>query len=209
MRLIIVLIALSCFTSNHAANISTSRVVAVSDSILVSRVGEHLRQYFEISDAGTHFKYWVNDKKIATDQFLSKKRITKNVIEIWMLYHFNYTKIDGIRSGIWIKLNADLQLIEEPNLSAVPDFLIHDSPMNFISKKAAREIALKAFTQKASEVTEPQLQYVKKNGKYVYTVANKVTVPNKKVTEMEIVELDVLTGKLLNRYDSYNGLIEK
>lgn len=209
MRFLIVLFYLGCFTSAAASNISTDRIIAVSDSILVSRVGEHLKEYFEISDTGSHFKYWASLKKVATDQFLTKKRITKNVIEIWVMYHFNYTKIDGIRSGIWIKLDENLQLIEEPNLSCVPDFLIHDGPMNFISKKDAREMALKVFTQKGVEVSEPILQYAKKNGKYVYTVSNKIAVANKKITEMEIVELDVLTGKLLNRYDSYNGLIEK
>lgn len=209
MRFLLPLIGIGWFVTATAGSITTSRIIAVSDSILTAKVGEHLMPYFEISDTGTHYKYWVTDKKINTEQFLSKKRITKNVAEIWVMYHFNYTKIDGIRSGIWIKLDGNLQLLEEPNLSAVPEFLIQDSPMNFISKNAAREMAIKAFSQKGDEITEPQLQYLKKNGKYVYTVANKIHAANKKVTEMEIVELDVYTGKLLSRYDSYNGLIEK
>lgn len=209
MRFFFTLIGIGWLATATAGSITTSRIIAVSDSILTAKVGEHLMPYFEISDTGTHYKYWVTDKKISTEQFLSRKRITKNIAEIWVMYHFNYTKIDGIRSGIWIKLDGNLQLIEEPNLSAVPEFLIQDSPMDFISKKAAREMALKAFTQKGYEITEPQLQYLKKNGKYVYKVANKIPAANKKVTEMEIVELDVYTGKLLSRYDSYNGLIEK
>lgn len=148
-------------------------------------------------------------KKIGTEQFLTKKRINKNVLEIWILYHFNYTKSDGIKSGIWIKLDSNLQLIEEPNLNSVPDFLIQNNPINFISKNAAKEMALKVFSKKGN-ITEPKLEYIKKNEKYVYTVTNKTTgLGNQKITEMEIVEIDVFTGKLLKRYDSYNGLIEK
>ncbi len=211
MRFIYILFCLSIASSALAINIKTDRIVFVSDSILVSRVGEHLKEYFEISETGTHYKYLISNNKIATDQFLSKKRITKNVFEIWVLYHFNYTKIEGIKSGIWLKLNANLQLIEEPNLNSVPDFLIHDSPITFISKNEAKAMAIKVFSINSSEVTEPKLEYIKKNEKYVYTVANKTTKNNNshKITEMEIVEIDVFTGKLLRRYDSYNGLIER
>ncbi len=210
MRSIYVLICLVFCAPTWATNIKTEQIVTVADSILFSKVGEHLKPYFEISETGTHYKYFVSNKRIETEQFLTRKRITKNVFEIWVLYHFNYTKIDGMKSGIWIKLNPELQLIEEPNLNSVPAFLINDSPINFISKTAAKELAMKVFSRKGNEVTEPKLQYIKKNEKYVYKVANKSSHGNnQKITEMEIVEIDVFTGKLLNRYDSYNGLIER
>ena len=211
MRFIYFLFCLSFYTSVLAVNINTAKICSVSDSILVSKVGAHLKEYFEISKVGTHYKYLVSNNKIATEQFLSKKRINKNVLEIWILYHFNYTKIEGIKSGIWLKLDAKLQLIEEPNLNSVPDFLIHDAPINFISKNEAKAMAMKVFSINGSEVTEPKLEYIKKNEKYVYTVANRTTKNNNshKITEMEIVEIDVFTGKLLRRYDSYNGLIER
>ncbi|WP_298223407.1 hypothetical protein [Flavobacterium sp.] len=210
MRFFYLVFCLGFYTAVTATNINTNRILTVSDSILVSKVGEHLKEYFEISDTGTHYKYLISNKRIGTEQFLDKKRITKNVLEIWILYHFNYTKIEGVKSGIWIKLDGNLQLLEEPNLNSVPDFLINNNPVTFISKKAAKEMALKVFTHKGYEVTEPKLEYLKKNEKYVYTVANKTSqANNQKITEMEIVELDVFTGKLLNRYDSYNGLIER
>ena len=210
MRSIYVLIYLVFCAPTWATNINIERIVTVADSILVSKVGEHLKSYFEISETGTHYKYLGSNKKVGTEQFLNKKKITKNAFEIWILYHFNYTKIDGMKSGIWIKLDADLQLIEEPNLNSVPAFLINDSPINFISKAAAKEMAMKVFSKKGNEVSEPKLQYIKKNEKYIYTVSNKASQGNKqKITEMEIVEIDVFTGKLLNQYDSYNGLIER
>lgn len=211
MRFICLFFCLNFSSVVLGSNINTERIVFVADSILVSKVGAHLKEYFEISKVGTHYKYLVSNNKIATDQFLSKKRITKNVIEIWVLYHFNYTKIEGIKSGIWLKLDANLQLIEEPNLNSVPAFLILDSPIDFISKNEAKAMAMKVFSQNGYEVTEPKLEYVKKNEKYVYTVANRTTKNNNshKITEIEIVEIDVFTGKLLRRYDSYNGLIER
>ncbi len=116
-----------------------------------------------------------------------------------------------MKSGIWIKLDANLELLEEPNLNAIPDFLIKDEPSNFITKQKAKEIAIQIFNGKNHTLSEPILEYSKKKEKYIYSIANKTIKINetKKIVELEIIELDVCTGKLINRYESYNGLIEK
>lgn len=207
MRFIYFIICFTFYSSVFAKNISTDKVITVADSILVSKVGENLKKYFELSTDGSHYKYLVSNKRMETEQFLDLKKIKKDVTEIWVLYHFNYTKIEGMKAGIWIKLDSNLQLIEEPNLNMVPEFLINTTAPSFISKKDAKAIALKIFTEKGADISEPKLQYVKKNEKYIYTIANKTMKQN--IREMEIVELDVFTGKLLSKYESYNGLIEK
>ncbi len=205
---------LLCFllaTFAASGSIPTQKVIAVTDSILISKVGAHLHSYFEISNEGSHYNYLSNKNKVISELFLDKKKIKKNFHEIWVLYQFNYTKIEGMKSGIWIKLDANLQLLEEPNLKSIPDFLIQDLPSEFISKNQAKAIAEKSFFNRAIDVSDAKLEYVKKKEKYIYTIANKTLKINegKKVVELEIVELDAYTGKLLNRYDSYNGLIEK
>ena len=125
-----------------AESIPTKRIVAITDSILISKVGEHLRPYFELSNEGSHYNYLSNSKKINSEHFLDKKRIKKNFTEVWILYKFNYTKIEGMKSGIWVKLDANLLLMEEPNLNSVPDFLIQDLPSTFISKKQAKALSV-------------------------------------------------------------------
>ncbi len=207
MRFIYLIICFTLSSSIFAKNISTDRVITVSDSILVSKVGENLKKYFELSSDGSHYKYLVANKRMETEHFLDQKKIKKDITEIWVLYHFNYTKIEGMKAGIWIKLDENLQLIEEPNFNIVPEFLINTTAPSFISRKDAKAIALKIFTEKGADISEPKLQYVKKNEKYIYTIANKTMKKN--IREMEIVELDVFTGKLLSKYESYNGLIEK
>lgn len=194
-----------------ARSIPTSRIIAVTDSILDSKVGTHLMPYFEVSIEGSHYNYIANNKKMRSEFILDKRTIKKNFYEIWISYQFNYSKIDGVKSRIWIKLNDCLELSEEPNLNSVPTFLINEISCNFISKQEAREIAAKLFLAKDNEISDAKLEYVKKIENYVYSITNKSLKQNngKKVVELEIIELDAFKGKLLNRYDSYNGLIEK
>ena len=205
------LLCLLLFTGIASGSIPTQKVIAVTDSILVSKVGEHLRCYFEISKEGSHYNYLSSNKKSIAELFVDKKKIKKNFHEIWVLYQFNYTKIEGMKSGIWIKLDGNLQLLEEPNLKSVPDFLIHDLPSTFITKKLAKEIAEKSFFNTIDVISDAKLEYLKKKDKYIYTIANKTLkiIEGKRVVALEVIELDAYTGKLVNRYDSYNGLIEK
>lgn len=211
IRFVILFVCIHLHLSAFAITIKTNTVIAITDSILISRVGEHLFPYFEISNEGTHYNYLASNKKLVSELLINKRKITKKFNEIWVLYQFNYTKIEGLKSGIWIKLDANLQLLEEPNLNAVPNFLIHDEPSNFITKHKAKEIASQIFTGKNNTISDPILEYSKKKEKYIYSIANKTikTIETKKVVELEIIELDVYSGKLLRRYESYNGLIEK
>ncbi len=211
MRSKILLLCLVVSTVVSARGIPTSKIIAITDSILDSKVGTHLFPYFEVSKEGSHYNYVSNNKKMISELILDKRNIKKDFNEIWILYQFNYNKIEGMKSGIWIKLNANLQLLEEPNLNSVPNFLINELPCNFISKQKAKEIGEKLFFKKSNEISDPKLEYLKKIEGYIYSLANKSLKLNngKKVVELEIVELDAYTGKLLNRYDSYNGLIEK
>lgn len=207
-------LVLFCFllsTCITARSIPTQKVIAVTDSILISKVGEHLRPYFEVSNEGSHYNYLSSNKKINSELIFDKKRIKKNFTEVWILYKFNYTKINGVKAGIWVKLDQNLQLIEEPNLNGVPNFLIEELPSNFIGKQKAKMFAEKHFVITRYEISDAKLEYSKKLDKYLYSIANKILKTNNgnKVVELEIVELDAYTGKLLNRYESYNGLIEK
>ena len=194
-----------------AGSIPTKKIVAITDSIMISKVGEHLRPYFEVSNEGSHYNYLSNNKKLISELILDKKKIKKNFTEVWILYKFNYTRIEGVKAGIWIKLDQNLQLIEEPNTNAVPNFLIEELPSNFISKQQARIFAEKLVKDQRNETSDAKLEYSKKIEKYIYSIASKSLKTNNgnKVVELEIIELDAFTGKLLNRYESYNGLIEK
>lgn len=209
MRVITLLLFLSFYTSSFSKTINTNKIISVSDSILVSKVGEELKKYFVISDEGSHYKYFVTKNKISTESLLSRKKINDDFTEIWILYYFNYSEIKGMKSGIWMKLNNKLELIEPLNLNSVPNFLIKKEPSTFLPVSSAKQIAQK-FCTKSSELSEPKLKYVKKLEKYIYSISNKTAkLKSSDTGEIEIVEIDAFTGDFLSKYKNYDGLIVK
>lgn len=211
MNRILLFICLCLCLGVRAGSIHTTAITRVSDSILASKVGDHLMPYFQISADGSHYNYLSNGKRLIAEPFLSKKKITKAVFDIWVLYQFNYTKINGMKAGFWIKLDGNLKLKEEPILNCVPQFLIDDKPSTFLPQKQVLDSARKLFYNKGGTVSDAKLEYQKKTESYVYVIFNKNVQlqGDKKVIELEVIEMHAETGQVVDRYTSYNGLIEK
>ncbi len=206
---ILVLLTLIISISVCAQKIQTDKVLEVSDSILISNTNEELFKYYEVS-VGSYYKYQKN-KHITTGKFLSKKTLKSKIIEIWVLYHFNYSKIEGIRGGTWIKLDNKLKLIDSIELEYIPDFLWKGEPCNFISKEKAQELGFKAFEKNGIEMKVPVLEYNKKYQSYVYTVTNILTKTKNQIGkdagQTEVVILEAVSGRLLEKYDGQYGII--
>ena len=107
--------------------IKTENIIKTADSILTLEVGQNLFKYFTISE-GSYYKYRTNNNYETTGKFLSKKVLHKNVTEIWVLYHFQCEKLQNARSGLWLKLNEKLNLIEPLKIKFIPDFLKNNLP---------------------------------------------------------------------------------
>ncbi|MES2543782.1 MAG: hypothetical protein V4548_02775 [Bacteroidota bacterium] len=209
MKNLFLIIYLIFYSSLFAQDLHTTKVLSISDSILFSKVDIKLKKYFKVSE-GSYYKYSVSNKS-KTRKFLSRNKLKKTTIEIWVLYSFNYTEIDGIISGVWVKLDKNLKLIEPLNLNFIPDFIINNKKSNFIEKNIVTEIAFKSFSKKGIEVTEPKLHFIGKFEKYTYSIYNKTTKfknsNGKDAGKMEILEIDAITGEILEKSDGYYGLM--
>lgn len=190
--------------------IKTENVIKVSDSILKLEVGENLFKYFSISE-GSYYKYRKNEKTETTGKFLSKKRLNKNITEIWVLYHFECLELQNARSGLWIKLNEELNLIETLKIEFIPEFLKNNLPSNFVTNENAEKIIEKSLKQKGFEISKPELKFDEKKGKYIYYSINKLTksknANGKDSGETEIIEIDALNGEVLSIKKGYYGII--
>ena len=190
--------------------IKTENIIKTADSILTLEVGQNLFKYFTISE-GAYYKYRTNNNYETTGKFLSKKVLHKNVTEIWVIYHFQCEQLQNAKSGLWLKFNEKLNLIEPLKIEFIPDFLKNNLPSNFLTNENAESIIQKSFKQKGYEISKPKLKFDEKKAKYIYYAINKITksknANGSDCGETEIIEIDALNGEVLSLEKGYYGLI--
>lgn len=210
MKLKFIIVCLIISLSMFSQKTKTENIIKTSDSILTASVGQNLFKYFKISE-GSYYKYKKNNNHKTTGKFLSKRVLHKNVSEIWVLYHFENEQLQNVRSGLWIKLNEKLKLIEPLKIEFIPDFLKNNLPSNFMTNENVEKIAVKSFKEKGFEISKPILTFDEKKGKYIFYSTNKLTkyinANGKDCGEMEIIEIDALNGEVLRLEKSYYGMI--
>ena len=188
-----------------AQRIETKNIFHISDSILISHIGQNIKKYFEVSQ-GSYYKY-----PSKTGKFLDKKYLKKGTEEIYVLYSFKYKEIEGVNGGVWVVLDKNLNLKWIGDLNFIPDFLRTNNQPNFISINTAKEIAVKNFKKEGLRVEDAKLDYNSKLKKYTFTVSNIITsVKNqigKESGEMEVVEVDAVTSEFLSNQKAYFGVI--
>jgi hypothetical protein len=190
--------------------ITTKQAIAITDSILKTKVGDRLYNYFNISN-GTYYTSIDRHKRQVTGKFLSNKKLPKSYTTLNLLYHFDYPEIKGVRGGLWLIVDKDFKLVDTLNFDFIPSFLTQNKTPDFISIDTALAIAKTNFKRNGIEITTPELAYNKKLKQYTFTTYNKLTKilnqAGKDSGEMEIVEINALTGKTELIDTGYYGLI--
>jgi hypothetical protein len=209
-HLVIILMLINSLIIANAQQIKVDKVIKVSDSIMIANTNENLFKFFMISE-GSYYKYLKDGKKLSTGKFLNINKLDKNTMEIWVLYHLIYPKVEGVNGGVWVKLDFKLKPIEKLDLSFVPGFLWNNDSCNFISKQEVLKIGIKSFQKGGIEIDEPILGYSESFKRYTYTITNKLTKTknqmDKDAGQSENVRIDAITGELLERFDSPYGVI--
>jgi len=210
----IVIFALLLFTSFgiNAQRLKTEEIINLSEKYLLDAVGENLFQYCKPTDDISYYKLPANRFGFENSKLLKKnRRIRKNWTSIIVFWHFDYPKVDGVRSGVWVKINKQLELHEPIELDFIPEFVWKNNPSDFITKERAIEIGNGELTKTEFERTEPKLSYDNKRKKYIYTIINKLTnekdIFGKEQGITEILEIDALTGKPYELKQGYHGII--
>ncbi len=207
----LIFIALLLLSINATSQpITTKGAVAITDSILKTKVGTQLYQYFSISN-GTYYTYVDRHKRQMTGKFLGNKKLPKSYTTLNLLYHFDYPEIKGVRGELWLIVDKDFKLVDTLNFDFIPSFLTQNKTPDFISIDSALAISKTNFKKEGIEITSPELAYNKKLKQYTFTTYNKLTKvlnqAGKESGEMEIVEVNALTGKIELSDTGYYGLI--
>jgi hypothetical protein len=192
------------------AQTTTKQAILIGDSILQSKIGNRLFKYFNLSE-GTYYTYETRHKRESTGKLLSNRKLPKSFKTLNFLYHFNYPEITGVKGGLWLILDKNFNIINNLNFDYIPQFVINSTSSKFISRDTALIIAKGNFKQKGFEISTPDLSFDDKLKQYIYTVTNKLTkVANqagKDSGEMEIIEINALTGKVERVDKTSYGLI--
>lgn len=191
----------------------TSEVIHVSENYLREVVGERLIVFFNFSDPnGSFYKLEKNKYGYQPTKSLSlNKKLNRNYTEIWVHWHFSFPEIKGVSSGLWVKLDKDLKLLEPLEFDFIPDFLWNNQTSDFIGIEKAKEIGSLKLTTPNYGTDEPQLKFDSKEKVYVYEIWNKVTefteYDGKKHGKLEIIRINALTGQMLDNASGYYGKI--
>jgi hypothetical protein len=207
----LITVGLLFFSNSAIAQTTTTKeAIAIGDSIVKSKIGNRLFQYFSLSE-GTYYTYDIKHQSQRTGKFLNKRKLPKSFATLNLLYHFDYPQIKGVKGGLWLILDKDFKLADTLNFDFIPQFVIKNKPSQFISEDTALAIATRNFKQKGFEISTPDLSYDKNSKQYRYTVTNKLTKvlnqAGKDSGEMEIIEINAVTGKIEHSDKGYYGLI--
>lgn len=206
--ILLFLLSSSCLTLS-AQRLKTQYVIKVADSLLRENTNPEIFKHF-LGYEGSYQKF-KEGKFYSTRSFIHKKKLKRNVEEIWILYHFNYPKVDGLRHGAWIKLDKNLKLIEPINLNFIPEFLWKNRESNFISKQEALKIGIKNFKESGIKLNEPSLEFNKETNSFNFRVENVLTksknIMGKDTGEMEVLLIDPISGEIKERKKAIYGVI--
>jgi len=197
-----VLIGLLLFSIKAVSQTTTSEAVAIGDSILKSKIGDRLFQYFSLSE-GSYYTYYDKHLRQEMGKFLSKKKLPESFTTLNFLYHFNYPEIKGVKGGLWLIVDKDFKLTDTLNFDYIPQFLIKDKSSDFIPVDSVLKIAKKNFKQTGSlySASTPELTYSEKLHQYIYTVYNELSLTSTEKNprkEKEFIEINAITGKVEN-----------
>jgi len=211
-KLIIFFLLLSTSFGINAQKLKTEEIIKLSEKYLLDAVGENLFQYFKPTENISYYKLPANRFGFENSKLLKKnRRIRKNWTSIIVFWHFNYPKVDGIRSGVWVKINKQLELLEPIELEFVPEFVWENRISDFITIQEAIEIGNQNLTKTKFDRTEPKLSFNNKRKEYIYTIINKLTnekdIYGKVRGITEILEINALTGKPYELKQGYHGII--
>lgn len=195
----------------HAQQVKGKKLIALSEMYLKETVGDNLFQYFYFSEPnGTYYKREDSRRGFSRyGRIKANRKLKTDWTEAWLHWFFDYPEIPGVRSGLWVKIDKNLELMEPIGLEFIPSFLWNNEPSNFISTEQAMKIGEIHLTKTAFGRDEPKLTYDSKLNKYVYEIWNRKTQvvdpDGRKHGILEVARIDAVTAEILDITTGYYG----
>ncbi len=188
----------------------TDFIINRADSILKKTVGDSIYKYFKY-DTDSYYEY-VNRFGKTNWETLNKKPKTKgDFVEVSVRFYFDYPNPKEIGGTTHVKFDKNLLLQDSLYLDFLPDFLRENRECDFLDSTKALEIAKDSILKNGLYDLTVHLHYDRFRKKYVYVFDNILSedldFAGNKNGDVEIVEVDAVTGSILDRRISWYGPI--
>ncbi|TRZ46326.1 hypothetical protein DMZ48_03465 [Robertkochia solimangrovi] len=191
----------------QAQKLMSDDAIEISKGYLYEYVGPDLIRFFDFAIPNS--SYYVFDRNQPLTPFEPDKKLKKNFSEIWIQWNFSYPEFGD--SSLWVKLNADLELLESIDLDFIPEYVWKNESDEFISVAEAEAIGDSILKKTEFGRSEPRLTFDKEKYKYIYTIenrlSNKTDIFGKDRAMVEILEIDAVTGEPFELIKSEDKLI--
>lgn len=174
MRYFSIIMIFVSFVSLHGQTYDTKMIIDKADSILKSRVGDSLYQYFKY-DKNSYYEFKGLNNKSHWKALIKSKKTKGRFINTGVRFYLDYPLIKGIAGTTHIQFDSNLNLVGSLYLDFVPDFLLHNKDCDFISNESALKIAGDSLKEKGLYDIKPYLHFDIQRKRYVYEINNTLT----------------------------------
>lgn len=198
MRLILIISFTFFLVYSSSSQVYENRfLISIADSTLKEEVGERLFSYFQY-DKNSNYQFQTKPGKDKWAK-IKRKGATKGIFKFaafkYNFQHpdFNYESVD---KTIYVRLDSSLQLVDEPNIDFIPDFIKNNKPSNWLPEERIDEIIDSLEFTETNYVLKKKLEYNSIIKKYRWIVVNTLSI-SIFMTEVQYVEIDPCTGEVL------------
>jgi hypothetical protein len=188
------------FGQRYAADV----IIKKADSLLISAVGKDIfKEHFRL-DSSSYFETQTIFHESKT-KYLTRTRRTNGKIRLISVRYAFFFKLFNPYITTSIYFDQYLHLQRPIELSFIPLFVRDTTKPGFLTETDAMRIAKTKFVKKGIKTWDAALRYDPFRKLYLWTVTNttaeyKGGYNEETYKEMELLEIDGLTGKILNYY---------
>jgi hypothetical protein len=165
-------------------------------------VGERIFKQYLHYDSSSYYEFKNFSGKTKWKTLTAFKETKGKFKNISVRYLFCLNKYDIYCLSTSIEFDSSLNQKGKVSTYFIPEYVLDNTECNFITDTAALNIAKSKFTRQGIKPITAGLTYDHNRKLYIWTVDNTLTKKidsfGKNYGEIQIVEIDALTGKVLN-----------
>ena len=198
MRIILsIVITFFLYNSSFAQVYESKAIIEKGRNILYNAVGEHLITYYKF-DTESYYEYRTKSGKTKWKALIKKDKTKGTFVSVnvrFILQHPDFP-FEWVNKITHIRLDSSLNLISEPNIDFIPEFLRKNVPSNWLTETKLDKIIKKRNLKRTKYPITKRLEFDTKTRTYKWTIFNTL-YEEEYYSDVEYLEIDPISGKIL------------
>jgi hypothetical protein len=200
------LIAYTLITSTFSfgQHYYSADIIKKADNIMKATVGERLFTKYFHYDTDSYYEYKNFWGKKSWKTLTDTKRTRGKFKNMRVRYLFCLDTFNISCLLTWIQFDSILNKTDTVDTYFMPKYVLENKKCNFINDTTAINIAKTKFTRQGIKPISAGLSYDHNKKLYIWSVSNVLTKNvdsfGKDYGEIQIAEIDALTGEIINFY---------